>query len=129
MCFKGFLTKQFSVFRHSNISLEQEIIERATAAFKLPVSPVRPIKEVMGSPIKTRVSFVGHLVSVSNQVFIKKIRSRATYGDMFFKDFDYFLNFILVILIVRLDYLCNSHFFRWKANKMMLISDTVLKLE
>ena len=49
------------------------MIERATAAFQLPVSPVRPIKDVMRSPIKTRVSFVGHLVSVSNQVFIKKL--------------------------------------------------------
>ena len=82
------------------------MIERATAAFQLPVSPVRSIKDVMRSPIKTRVSFVGHLVSVSNRVFIKKIRSRATYGDTFFMDFDYFLNFILVI--VRLDYLCNT---------------------
>ena len=73
MCFNRFLTEQFPVSRHSNITIEQESIERATVAFQLPVSPVQSIRDVKRSPIKTKMSFVGHLVTVSNQVFKKKI--------------------------------------------------------
>ena len=54
-------------------TIEQESIERATVAFQLPLSPVRSIRDVKRSPIKTKVSFVGHLVTVSNQVFKGKI--------------------------------------------------------
>ena len=56
--------------RHIDIHVPMEVEEQSKLAFSLPTSAVERIQEIKRRPVKSRVSFTSHVVSVSYAVVL-----------------------------------------------------------